>query len=416
MYYQNPIDYNSQTSSPMPNQGVLPPEVMSRPYDMEERRSAPSPPEFQHFGSYGVSGSHSASDTPSSYYYHNPVVRHEPNAYPLGLHPEGSRPLVSLPLLGQPQATQSRQPRQRGEEVMVLPDNVAAPKAPFRDTPSKRAAQPSRVRKRPARKGSSGSRTFGVEAASAADHLDCHGEERQPLLNPDTPEEERLIMDLRWRYRNSKGQDMWDSIQREYHRAFQKDCPKEQLQMKYKRARARYFQWQERDIQLLVEAYLEVERSRYSRILEKFLERGGSRNMQLSASDIEAKLVNGLKLEEGLYIDHPAKSSLKVRRRRKLSARARQGKPGDNSAAMLREETSLPGLRQATDPEETLHQIQERDAQAANGSWPGASGLSPGMTSCHVQSMGQAAVPLQHGERADFPGKSNKRGPPRRST
>ena len=156
-----------------------------------------------------------------------------------------------------------------------------------------------------------------------------------------------------------------------------------------------------------------MERSRYSLILEKFLERGGSRNMQLSASDIEAKLVNELNIEEGLYVEHPAKSGLKVRRRRKLSARMRQDKLGDNAAETLLQEASLPGLRQSTDPDEVLHQIQERDSQAEL--WDGASGLSPEMTNCHVQSLGQSVGHLQHGERTGSKDKATKRGLPRRS-
>jgi hypothetical protein len=153
-----------------------------------------------------------------------------------------------------------------------------------------------------------------------------------------------------------------------------------------------------------------VERNRYNLILEKFLERGGSRNMQLSASDIEAKLVSSLKIEEGVYIEHPANSHLKVRRRLKLSARARQVKLGEEAAEIFREEASVPGLQQSIDPDEVLRQIQERDSQGSTGVWDETSGLSPGMTNCHVQSVGRADGHAEFQDKAN-----NKRGVPRRS-
>jgi hypothetical protein len=50
-------------------------------------------------------------------------------------------------------------------------------------------------------------------------------------------------------------------------------------------------------------------------VLETFHEMGGSRNMRLNASDIEIKVVNDLKLEEGLYME--SYGSANIRRRRK---------------------------------------------------------------------------------------------------
>ena len=71
-----------------------------------------------------------------------------------------------------------------------------------------------------------------------------------------------------------------------------------------------------------------VEKERYQYILERFHEMGGSRNMLLSASDIEIKIVNELKWEEAMYIDGHDDC---IRRRRKTIVKKRstgRGEPG----------------------------------------------------------------------------------------
>jgi hypothetical protein len=108
---------------------------------------------------------------------------------------------------------------------------------------------------------------------------------------------------------------MWESIQGDFKERFQK-CPgKEMLQMKFKRGRAKYYEWIPKDEDILREAWLAVERNRHQMVLETFHEMGGSRNMRLNASDIEIKVVNDLKLEEGLYME--SYGSANIRRRRK---------------------------------------------------------------------------------------------------
>jgi hypothetical protein len=75
-------------------------------------------------------------------------------------------------------------------------------------------------------------------------------------------------------------------------------------------------------VDLLREAWLRVEKTRYQSMLEHFIELGGSRNMRLNASDIECKVVNELKLEEGMYIE--SRDDLNVRRRQKPSTARRR--------------------------------------------------------------------------------------------
>lgn len=67
--------------------------------------------------------------------------------------------------------------------------------------------------------------------------------------------------------------------------------------------------------EILREAWLLVEKERYEMIQAKFFELGGSRNFCLSAGDVEVKVVNDLRLEEGMYMEsHP---DAHIRRRRK---------------------------------------------------------------------------------------------------
>lgn len=74
-----------------------------------------------------------------------------------------------------------------------------------------------------------------------------------------------------------------------------------------------------------------MEKERYETLLDKFYEKGGSRNMQLSAADIEVKLATDLRLEEGFYIE-TAQPDLHVRRRqRKTNARKRSARGGAGS-------------------------------------------------------------------------------------
>lgn len=69
-----------------------------------------------------------------------------------------------------------------------------------------------------------------------------------PRLKSTCPEEERCIFESRWRHRHQRGQDMWDSIQEDFTKRFNKSHGKEMLQMKFKRARSKYIEWLPRDV------------------------------------------------------------------------------------------------------------------------------------------------------------------------
>lgn len=83
------------------------------------------------------------------------------------------------------------------------------------------------------------------------EHKNCFGQEVPPTLKSTCPDEERCIFESRWEHRHQKGQDMWESIQRDFKNKFNK-CPgKEMLQMKFKRGRAKYIEWIPKDVSCL---------------------------------------------------------------------------------------------------------------------------------------------------------------------
>lgn len=80
------------------------------------------------------------------------------------------------------------------------------------------------------------------------EHRNCYGDLVPPQLKETCPEEERCIFESRWAHRDKKGQDMWDSIQEDFHRKFGRLLCKEALQMKLSRGRAKYIEWLGKDV------------------------------------------------------------------------------------------------------------------------------------------------------------------------
>lgn len=78
--------------------------------------------------------------------------------------------------------------------------------------------------------------------------VDYYEDEPPPKLKADCPEELRCLFESRWRHRRKRGADMWDSIQQDLHEKFGKNYSKEVLQMKFKRGRCRYIQWDQKDV------------------------------------------------------------------------------------------------------------------------------------------------------------------------
>ncbi|OAA48536.1 hypothetical protein NOR_01786 [Metarhizium rileyi] len=350
MYHQwnNPQfemnSHPSETSSPMHTPGHVAPD-----FYIAERRT-PGPPE-PYMGNFGVSDAthpHPMSQSASPYYLD---MAHIPNQNPMllrGNHPIPMEPhsrelerniSLAAPLLHEPpRGSLTRRPRRPSSN-----DAGAKSEHPAGDTMCSLGDSPrrrpgmigasSRVKKTGRRKSIKNSQPDPAE-----EHQNCHGDEVPPSLKDTCPVEERCIFESRWRHRNKRGQDMWDSIQSDFLKEFNKSHGKEMLQMKFKRARSKYIQWLPRDEELLREAWRKVEQDRYQTILEVFHDMGGSRNMRLNSSDIEVKLVNDLKLEEHLYMD--CFREIDVRRRRKLSAKKR---PGNGSVRRDENEVSMGG-------------------------------------------------------------------------
>ncbi|PHH60721.1 hypothetical protein CDD81_1303 [Ophiocordyceps australis] len=225
-----------------------------------------------------------------------------------------------------------RNPRRFSSDVPSMRAHaIEGPASPGPSTAGspRRVAHTHKVKKRQAKRPTAASRA-NVEQDPAEDHRNCFGQETPPMLKNTCPEEERCIFESRWRHRHHRGQDMWDKIQQDFNDRFGKTHNKEMLQMKFKRARAKYIIWHDRDTEILLEAFSTYERRRYHAILEIFLEMGGSRNMRLNAGDIEIKLVNDLKLEDCLYIEGQ-RENMEIRRRRKVTSKKRQEEQGPAS-------------------------------------------------------------------------------------
>jgi hypothetical protein len=112
----------------------------------------------------------------------------------------------------------------------------------------------------------------------------------------------------------------------------------------------------------LREAWAKMEKERYQMLLDKFHELGGSRNMRLNSSDIEVKLVNDLKLEEGLYVE--SFGDLGVRRRRKLATKKRLRGSDDNEGPVndgMGNGTLPQHVHATSNEDEVINQVHGRE-------------------------------------------------------
>lgn len=73
-------------------------------------------------------------------------------------------------------------------------------------------------------------------------------EEEPPKLKADCPKELRCLIQSRWRHRHRHGVDMWDNIQHDLQEDFDRDYNKGVLQMKLRRGRLKYIQWDDKDV------------------------------------------------------------------------------------------------------------------------------------------------------------------------
>ncbi|KAM0260833.1 hypothetical protein ACHAQJ_002600 [Trichoderma viride] len=346
MYHQpwgNQFDMhnqNAQNSSPMNNQVPV-----AQDFYMAEDRRTPNPPTEPYFGSFSVS---EGADTqpihhtgPQPYYVNmgmdnqSSMLIRDNRHMPLDPH---HREMERVPhpssLLSQQHASHYNDIRRASTDDRSYSSRAETTRRSSSGSPRRRPATQGSTRVKKSRSSKKqGASLRGQQQGDPGDeHKNCFGQEVPPLIKKGCPEEERCIFESRWRHRSQRGQDMWDSIQADFAKKFGKKHGKEMLQMKFKRGRSKFYDWLEQDNKILEAAFKRLERDRYQIILNYFLEMGGSRNMLLSASDIEIKIVNDLKWEEAMYIDGLDDC---IRRRRKSIVKKRstgRGEPGGDVA------------------------------------------------------------------------------------
>ncbi|RGP74824.1 hypothetical protein FLONG3_5935 [Fusarium longipes] len=347
--------HSPPASSPMTSQPPSAPDFLHANYVHDGRRT-PGPPE-PYMGAFGVSTGPEPQQMENPYYVNmGPPVEHQDHMMVRDSHQVQMgiphREIPATPLLNEPHPIQYRR-RLSPEDSGLHSQTPGVPRS-LTASPRRRPAFPphGRVKKRHTKR--TGATRNAAQDDPVSEHRNCFGQEVPPTLKSTCPDEERCIFESRWRHRNQKGQDMWESIQSDYKERFNK-CPgKEMLQMKFKRGRAKYYEWLPKDLDLLREAWLIVEKDRYQRVLDQFHELGGSRNMRLNASDIEIKVVNDLKLEEALYME--SYGSANIRRRRKpASVKRRNGHGADNDMSINDEMMSIGS--HTTHEDEVINQV-----------------------------------------------------------
>ncbi|KAM0511666.1 hypothetical protein ACHAPE_009624 [Trichoderma viride] len=344
MYHQpwgSQFDMHNQNahSSPPMNSHV----PVAQDFYMEERRT-PNPPSEPYYGAFSVSDGPDTqpihNQGPAPYYVNNmgmdsqnSMLMRDSRQLPLDpQHRDMERVSHPPSLLSQPHSSHYdiRRASTDDRSYSSRADPIHRSSS---GSPRRRPVTQGSTRVKKSRSSKRGASLRGQQQADPGDeHKNCFGQEVPPPIKKGCPEEERCIFESRWRHRSQRGQDMWDSIQADFTKRFAKKHGKEMLQMKFKRGRSKFYDWLDQDEKILEAAWKRVERDRYQLILNYFLEMGGSRNMLLSASDIEIKIVNDLKWEEAIYIEGLDEC---IRRRRKSVVKKRssgRGEPGGDIA------------------------------------------------------------------------------------
>lgn len=114
--------------------------------------------------------------------------------------------------------------------------------------------------------------------------------------------------------------------------------------------------------EILRQAWIRLEKERYRYLVEIFHEMGGSRNMLLSASDVEVKVVTDLRLEDGLYMD--SIQDPEIRPRRKVVSKKRPSNRGYNDDMPLGDKMMSMGSHGMLMEDDVINQVHgRRDAQ-----------------------------------------------------
>lgn len=254
MYHQSwgqQFDMNgqyTQTSSPLTTQAPVAHEFLEHNYVPDGRRT-PGPP-VPYLGNFGVSDGPQAQPMSQPYYYDVPPS-HVEHHHQMMMRDNQPMPLSPTPLHNEPHPSQFPPQRRLSAGEPVAP-GLSDGHPLINGSPRRRTQQiAGRVKKRPSKARDSRSRG-AVAEDPAAQHKDCFGREVPPTLKSSCPDEERCIFESRWRHRHQKGHDMWENIQKDFTNKFKK-CPgKEMLQMKFKRGRSKYIEWNSRDVSRMV--------------------------------------------------------------------------------------------------------------------------------------------------------------------
>jgi len=163
-------------------------------------------------------------------------------------------------------------------------------------------------------------------------------EDREKLtLGEDTPEDDKLLFQLRKEFISEKGKGMWEEIKAKYSEKHQGNWEKAALQMKVSRAVAKYGVWPQREIERLKEAHQYFEEKRYKMILDRMKETGGCRVWDWKPQHIEAMLVK-------LGIEEPTPDDKSGTRRKRKAARRRASQNGHHAQHVMADWSNGLGL------------------------------------------------------------------------
>ena len=223
---------------------------------MSDGRRTPGPPSEPYLGSFAVSDGQGYSR--SNYYVQQNEASPDDVDPPMPIVPRAVPTTHPPPTL----------PSQQISLPQIYPNRSSDSSASFSRTPSfhatgtsptpgpARAIRTQKGRGRGGRGGrggragrtSAGRRSSNTNRSPAIQQWqNCHGQTGPPTLKADTPSLQRLIYDLRWQYRDHKGEDLWTRIQQDVLDRTGTKMNVSALQMKYARSRISYIEWLEQD-------------------------------------------------------------------------------------------------------------------------------------------------------------------------
>ena len=229
-----------------------------QPYMPDERRTPGPPPEL-YMGGYSVSdaaGDYHHNVPPSTPYYlshiQGPGTLDTPMSMSIPRNTAGGPAPTAAALTAHHANAHYRQGHPDGGHAAPINRTDVRGRS---GTPGRRVAKAARARgSKAAPRGSKPTHNRGPSQgldSAVEENMNCHGEEVPAKLKDNTPPEERFIYEMRWKYRNEKGNDMWASILKEVEEKFNEPLNKARLQMKVRRLRTKYIEWLPEDVSCL---------------------------------------------------------------------------------------------------------------------------------------------------------------------